>query len=99
VGLTDWHANLIRDSAKSGDDPTKKHFWIFVDLSVEPPEYYIARAQWVRENIRKAHAAWLKKVGGKRPHTPDSQHHAITLERIVKWKSRWDVLGILPVEE
>jgi len=37
-----WHANLARDSAESGEDPTSKSFWVFVDLSVEPPEFYVA---------------------------------------------------------
>jgi hypothetical protein len=92
-----WHANVVRDAHERTPDPLEENFWVFVDLSVKDPEYYIAPQWWIQNNIHEEHAAWLKKVGGARPRTPDSPHHAIKEDRILEWKSRWDVLGILPV--
>jgi hypothetical protein len=65
---------------------------IFVDLSGETPDFYVAPASWVREDVRAHHAAWLDQVGGSRPRTPESDHTAIPVERIQRWHRRWDVL-------
>jgi hypothetical protein len=66
---------------------------VFVDLTGEAPDFYVAPAAWVREDVRTHHAAWLVRVGGTRPRNPGSDHTAIPVERIQQWRHRWDVLG------
>jgi len=66
---------------------------IFVDLSGDAPDFYIAPAEWVRTDVKRHFAAWLESRGGVRPRNPDSDHHAIELDRIRQWHQRWDVLG------
>jgi hypothetical protein len=66
---------------------------IFVDLTGETPDFYIAPAQWVREVVKHDHALWLQSVGGARPRNQESDHTAVRLERIKEWHQRWDVLA------
>lgn len=66
---------------------------IFVDLTGEAPNFYIAPAAWVREDVTSHHQAWLANLGGIRPRNPDSDHTAVPLERIKQWHQRWDVLA------
>jgi hypothetical protein len=65
---------------------------IFVDLTCETPDFYVAPASWVEEDVRTHHQAWLAAVGGARPRNPESEHAAITEERLQQWHRRWDVL-------
>jgi hypothetical protein len=72
------------------------NFWIFVDLGDmnTSPRYWIVPGWWIRDDIYKAHKAYLNRHGGKRASNPDSTHHAIDERRLSEWQSRWDVLGI-----
>lgn len=65
---------------------------IFVDLTGQAPDFYVAPAHWVEEDVRTHHEAWLARVGGTRPRNPDSNHTAIPVERLRQWHQRWDVL-------
>ena len=91
-----WHANAVRDGHPRDEDRLEEKFWVFVDLGILPPQYYIAPAWWVENDIHEHHSAYLSKHGGKRAHGGDSPHHAIPVSRLIDWKDRWDVLGILP---
>jgi hypothetical protein len=91
-----WHANIARDGHIRQEDPLEEKFWIFVDLEPEHPDYYIAPAWWVENDIYEHHQAYLKQHGGHRAVNDRSQHHAIRANRLTAWKDRWDVLGILP---
>jgi hypothetical protein len=66
---------------------------IFVDLTGNAPDFYIAPGQWVRDDVKQHHAAWLESKGGTRPRNPDSPHTAVELGRIQQWHQRWDVLA------
>lgn len=77
------------------EDPTEDRFWIFVDLGPEHPEFYIAPGWWVQNDIYEHHRAYLERHGGKRAVNDESQHHAIQTNRLLNWKHRWDVLGVL----
>jgi hypothetical protein len=46
-----WHAHFGRDAAPCSEDPAEHSFWIFVDLSSDDPEYFVAPRWWVRNNI------------------------------------------------
>jgi Holliday junction resolvase-like predicted endonuclease len=89
-----WHANIGRDAHPRNEDPTEERFWIFVDLNQDRPEYYIAPAWWVQNDIFEHHRAYLERHGGKRAINNESQHHAIQVNRLLDWKARWDILGI-----
>lgn len=65
---------------------------ILVDLTGDYPDFYIAPAQWVRDDVKHHHAEWLKTKGGVRPRTPSSDHHSINLDRIKSWHQRWDAI-------
>lgn len=83
--------------ARKGNEPQEvKEYWILVDLTVSQtePDFYIMPDWWIRNNIYTYYQNWLKSHGGVRPVTPQSDHHRVTLDRIVKWKDRWDILGI-----
>lgn len=66
---------------------------IFVDLTRDYPDFYVAPAQWVRDDVKRHHEAWLESKGGVRPRNPASEHHALELDRIKQWHQRWDVLA------
>jgi hypothetical protein len=68
--------------------------WIFVDRSTNPVSYYVAPDEWVRRDIALDHERFLNRHGGKRPQSADSTHHAIQLDRIAQWASRWDLIGL-----
>jgi hypothetical protein len=74
----------------------EKEFWVLVDFSVSAiaPDFYIMPGKWLRNNIYIQNNDYLASHGGERPVTPKSSHHAVTLERIVKWKDRWDILEL-----
>jgi hypothetical protein len=66
---------------------------IFVDLTGTEPDFYIAPAQWVREDVKGQFANWLESRGGTRPRNPDSDHAGVELDRIRQWHRRWGVLA------
>lgn len=65
---------------------------IFVDLTGDYPDFYIAPAQWVRDDVKRHHDAWLESKGGVRPRNPAADHHAVELDRIRQWRQCWDIL-------
>lgn len=66
---------------------------IFVDLTGEAPDFYVAPAAWVRDDVTTHHQAWLVNAGGIRPRNPGSDHTTISLDRIEQWHRRWDVFA------
>lgn len=90
-----WHANVARDAHPRAEDPAEERFWVFVDIGPAQPEYYVAPAWWVENDIHGHHSAYLAKHGGKRAGGGNSQHHAIPVKRVGDWKGRWDLLGVL----
>ena len=74
----------------------EESFWVFVDLGKvdEPPGYFIVPESWIRNDIYRAHQAYLKRHGGRRKAGSDSKHHSITPKRIEAWRHRWEILGV-----
>jgi hypothetical protein len=68
------------------------HAVIFVDLTGETPDFYVAPAEWVEHDVQRHYEAWLASVGGERPLNPSSDHTTVAVERIRQWHRRWDVL-------
>ena len=66
---------------------------IFVDLTGDHPDFYVAPAQWVREEVQRGYDQWLKSKGGTRPRNPASNHATLELDQISHWHRRWDVLA------
>ncbi|MBI4314430.1 MAG: hypothetical protein HY679_00720, partial [Chloroflexi bacterium] len=71
-------------------------FWVLVDLGDvdTPPRYWVVPDWWIRNDIYRAHKAYLGKHGGKRARNPKATHHAIDERRLKDWQGRWDILGI-----
>jgi len=65
---------------------------IFVDLTGDHPDFYIAPAQWVRDEVKRRFEQWLDSKGGTRPRNPESDHATLELDHISRWHRRWDVL-------
>ncbi|GAB3861672.1 hypothetical protein GCM10027610_104560 [Dactylosporangium cerinum] len=82
-----WQANVSTPTVEDA------HAVIFVDLTGETPDYFVAPALWVQQDVRMHHEAWLARVGGTRPRNPTSDHTAIPVDRIQQWHRRWDVLA------
>jgi hypothetical protein len=88
-----WQTD-IRKGSPSAERPDESCYWLFVDLTSEPPSFYIAPAWWIENDIHETYAADLARFGGIRPRSPHSTHHGIKEERIVQWRDRWDLLGL-----
>jgi hypothetical protein len=87
-----WQTD-IRKGSPSEERPNERRFWLFVDLTAEPPAFYLAPAWWVENDIYKTYQRDLARFGGTRPRSPDSKHHGIKEERIAQWRDRWDLLS------
>lgn len=67
---------------------------ILVDLTGDHPDFYVAPAQWVRDEVQRRYDAWLATKGGKRPRNPASDHATLELDEAVQqWHRRWDVIS------
>jgi len=75
-------------------------FWIFVDVGQQhtAPRYWIVPQWWIRNDIARAHQAYLDRHGGRRPSNPQSTHHAIEEHRVAQWEDRWDILEIFAAD-
>ena len=74
-------------------------FWVMVDLSADPPEYYVVPAWWLENTIYTDCQKYLAKHGGQRPRNPDSTDWSIHVTDVEQWRGRWDVLRIVPMSE
>jgi hypothetical protein len=52
------------------------------------PDYYIVPEWWIKNDMYEAHLAYEVKL------PLEAGHHSISLDRIGKWKDRWDILGL-----
>lgn len=74
-------------------------FWVMVDLSADPPEYYVVPAWSLQNTIHTDFQKYLAKHGGQRPRNPDSTDWSIHVEDVAQWKDQWEVLGIFPMSD
>ena len=104
---TDYRALTIRvKSRRSGDWQIPitegrsineyvddNEIWILVDLQSKEtdPDFYIIPGKILRRDIYNDHQKYLFSHGGKRPVTPKSTHHKVTLESIQNWKDSWNL--------
>ena len=90
----DWQGSV--GDADFDPSPGRNFFWVLVDAAEERrPVFYVARGSWMQADVQAAHEEYLDRHEGKRAESPDSVHHAIRLERIEQWKSRWDIIPVL----
>ena len=88
-----WHSRTW----EGNKSPKPEHFWAFVSIPQsrqEPPSYWIVSDDWMREDIKNNHAAWLLHTGGRRPRGSNSDHHGISEGRLKGWEDSWDILDI-----
>jgi hypothetical protein len=89
----DWQTDMRKGTPRT-EDPDEGHFWLFVDLVPARPEFYVAPAWWVENDIYENHKAYLARHGGQRARNPHATHHRLTTNRVQEWRDRWDVLGL-----
>lgn len=75
------------------ENTNEKDYWIFVDLSKQPNEFYIVPLWWIKNDIYKTHKDYLRDNGGTRPNNPNSKHHGIPLKRIRQWHNKWELIN------
>ncbi|MBU6351098.1 MAG: hypothetical protein KGS73_13220 [Chloroflexi bacterium] len=97
-GGRSWHASTL--AGEPTQPPTtplnETSFWVFVDLGDwdGAPCYWVVPDWWMRNDIYRAHQAYLDSHGGRRARNPDSTHHAIDEQRLEEWRGNWEILGI-----
>ena len=91
-----WQAST--DHGKPSWKPKDEiRFWVLVDLYKplgELPDFYIMPEYWIQNDIHKNHTAYWAKHISKQSNGPQSKHHGISIERVERWKGRWDILGV-----
>lgn len=92
-GRGTWQTD-VRRGTPTPDSPDDDRFWLFVDLTRTPTDFYVAPEWWVENDIYETYQADLVRFGGSRPHNPKSTHHGMSEERIAQWRGRWDILGL-----
>jgi hypothetical protein len=91
--MGDWQTDTRKGTPRPlAEDESR--FWLFVDLTVEPPAYYIVPQSWIERDIYEKHEQFLARRGGARPRNPRSTHHGIATDRVSDWRDRWDLLGL-----
>ena len=90
-----WQATVTSGRSNPGT-PSIPTYWAFVDLGSSPFAVYIAPDPWVRRDIHRAHAEYLRRHGGRRARNDASSHHAIATNRVEQWRDRWDQLESSP---
>ncbi len=90
-----WHSSIV-GSQPMPPKHNELNFWVFVDLgSLDAhPRFWIVPDWWIKDDIFKAHQAYLNRHGGQRANNPNSTHHAIDEKRLSEWQGRWEILGI-----
>ncbi len=91
-----WHSSIDEGRRRRQPHQDEKGFWVLVDLATDkgPPIYYVVPDWWMRNDIYRAHRAYLRRHGGKRAINPQSKHDSIDIRRIAQWKDRWDLLKL-----
>lgn len=85
-----WQATVT--SGRVTRSTARPTFWAFVDLAASPYAVYVAPDAWVRADIRRAHATYLRRHGGRRARSDASNHHAIATDRVERWRDAWSQL-------
>lgn len=97
-GGRSWQASILagRPAQPSATPLDETAFWILVDLGdwETAPRYWVVPDWWMRNDIYRAHQAYVERHGGKRARNPTSTHHAIEEKRVQEWQGKWELLGI-----
>jgi hypothetical protein len=88
-----WQTSTA-DGTATPPSPSIPTFWAFADLSVTPPQVYVADDAAVRRDIKAAHDAYLERNNGHRVKSDESLHHSIDLTRVQRLSGGWERLGI-----
>lgn len=86
----DFQVSLPGDDTDGSPD----RFWIFVDLLGNDTKFAVVSEEWMIQDIRREHAAYLARHGGRRAVTPGSVHHRVQTARLGPWQERWELLGL-----
>lgn len=84
----------VREADPTRTEPGVDRFWVFVDLADVRPDYYVLRESVIQADIRKTYEQAIARHGGERKHSPGSEHHAVPVARVERWRDRLDELGL-----
>jgi hypothetical protein len=85
-----WQAST--SEGRRRDASSKADFWVFVDLTTKPHDFFVLPEAEIRRDIRTLHDHYLEVHGGECPETPGSLHHKIAKERIQHRQGAWPLL-------
>jgi hypothetical protein len=88
-----WQARVVDGSRDPIPHPIPT-YWAFVDLGADPPRVFVADDATVRRDIHEGHQRYLERHGGRRAVNQASDHHAIQLWRVERWRDGWRQLGL-----
>ncbi|MCJ0904755.1 hypothetical protein [Rhodococcus sp. ARC_M6] len=89
----DWQARRQDEDIESDD--TRSEFWVFVDLAVDPHQFFMLPSVEVADDIRSEVDLWIMDSPGR----TRTGHHAIPRGRVVHGHDRWDALGLAAVKD
>jgi hypothetical protein len=69
-------------------------FWVFIDISYDPPKFYVVPKWWIQNDIYLVHQEYLARHGGRRKENDKSIHHSIARKRIKNWENQWQLTGL-----
>jgi hypothetical protein len=69
-------------------------FWVFINISDDPPNFYVVPQWWIQNDIYSVHQEYLARHGGRRKHNDESTHHKIPRKRIENWENQWQLIGL-----
>ncbi|SNS72432.1 hypothetical protein [Rhodococcoides kyotonense] len=84
----DWKARRQDESLESDD--TGSSYWVFVDLAVPEPEFFMVSSPEMAADIKGEVDLWMQDS----PLRTRTGHHAIGLGRVQHGRNRWAVLGV-----
>lgn len=72
----------------------ESEFWVFVDISTTEHTFYVVPLWWIKNDIHQVHTEYLVKHGSHRAKNNNSNHNAISKQRIENWCNAWELIGL-----
>ena len=88
-----WQTTIAYGKSRN-EKQNEDEFWLFIDITFNPPKFYPVPLWWIQNNIHEAHQKYINKYDGHRKNNDNSNHDAVQLRRIKKWENQWSVMGI-----
>ncbi len=84
----DWKARRQDESLASDD--TGSSYWVFVDLAVQDPAFFMVSSEEMAADIKGEVDLWVQDS----PLRTRTGHHAIAVGRVQHGRDKWSLLGL-----